>query len=164
MKNPDEVTDAELEREIMRPPRTFKGVELWPWGRTAKALWFMVLDFKRDSGVFQALSMIEITRKKGGASAAEDYEKHVIPLAYDQNKFRAKIFNWRDELTEDDEVEAVKIYDEILQLEYASRSVTQKEPGSKKSPPTSPRKSAIGSISSTEKAGSGNASSTKAES
>ena len=133
MKQQHEITDAELERELLSPPKTFKGSELWPWSRAARASWYMVIDNERDLDVFQALSMVWILGKKGGSTASEDSQKVVVPAIYgDRNQFRAMILDWYNDLTDEEAAEAMRIRDEIVQAEYASRSTVQGEPGEKK--------------------------------
>lgn len=133
MTQKNEITDEELERELLAPPRTFRGVELWPWSRAARACWFMVIDNERDLDIFQALSMLWILGKKGGATAKADSQNVIVPAVYgDRNKFRAMILDWYNEMTDEESAEAMKIRDEIISAEFSSRSTVQGEPGEKK--------------------------------
>lgn len=142
--NTDLITDAQLEQEAYRPPYKFAGKELWPWSRGARTCWRLLCDDERDIGIIQVLAMMWVLTKRTESTAAADLKKNVIPVIYgDRNEARANIIFWRDELTEADESEAIRIHNEILQLESQSRIHVSSESGQKKMPAIPPQTPAM---------------------
>lgn len=164
----DNLTDDQIQNELLRPAYMFKGAELWPWSRSAKHLWNMVCSSDADTTIFQVLAMMWILRKReiiepiyerNGApknsfsrpakDAAEDLRANVIPKVYsDLNEVRAEIIFWRDELTQADEAQAMTIFEKILTAEKATETQVSNPDGQKKMRATAPATSDSSSSSS----------------
>lgn len=109
-----------LEKEFIRPLDTFKGVELWPYTRAMQLL-FAQVSTDEDTLLFRSLAFVFMHRKRTESTQQADVTKHVVSLAWDINAFRSKVAFFFDDLTEQDVVEAIRIYESTMEREMQSR-------------------------------------------
>lgn len=113
------------QREHVRPAATFKGKELAPFSRGTRILYAMICN-DNDLVIYRVLAFIYIHLHP---------RKEVIPLVWgDLTRFREKILEFRETLTDADETEAQRIVNEQLAADAATRVVAEpenNEPGKK---------------------------------
>lgn len=116
---PEDNNLAELQqKEQVRPKFTFKGKELAPYSRGSRILYGMVCD-NNDLVIYRVLAFLYIHLQP---------RDEMIPLVWgDINKFRAKIIDFRETLTDEDEVEAQRIVDELLEADRSTRVIAEPE-------------------------------------
>src|SRR5438477_12623880 len=91
------------QREHVRPAYSFKGRELAPYSRGTRILYGMISD-DRDLVIYRVLAFLYIHLNP---------RTEVIPLVWgDINKFREKMIEYREMLTDQDIEEANKLVDE----------------------------------------------------
>ena len=115
---------AELQtKEQVRPAATFKGKPLAPYSRGTRILYNMVLS-DQDLVIYRILAFLYIHLNP---------RSDVIPLAWgDVNKFREKIIEFRETLTDKDEQEAQQIVDDLLKADAETRVIPEPENEGKK--------------------------------
>lgn len=126
---PEELAER-LEKEFIRPLDTFKGISLWPYTRAMRLLFAQVCS-DEDTVIYRQLAFIYLHLKRTEQTQQEDVTKHVVPLAWDINAFRAKIAFWRDTLSDEDEKTAAILHREIVEREFESRVTVGRKPGEK---------------------------------
>jgi hypothetical protein len=138
MINTDSKTDFELENELLRPDYVFAGTPLWPKGRAATRLWYLLINAEYDLDSIQTLALMWILQKRGGATAGDDLREAVKEVYADRDKVRGDLFAWVDKLTEADEAEGKRIRLELEKAEARTAIVVAPAPGQKKMEATHP--------------------------
>jgi hypothetical protein len=106
------------EREHVRPAPVFKGQELLPFSRGSRILYGMVLN-DNDLVIYRVLAFIFIHMHP---------RTEIIPLVWgDVNKFREKVLEFRETLTDEDETEAQRIVNEVLEADAATKVMAEPE-------------------------------------
>ena len=106
------------QKEHVRPKYTFKGKELLPYSRGTRILYGMVSD-DRDLVIYRVLAFLYIHLNP---------RIEVIPFVWgDINKFREKMIEYRETLSDSDIEEANRIVNEILTADQETRVVAEPE-------------------------------------
>jgi hypothetical protein len=113
-------TDTEFqdiqEREHVRPTQIFKGQALLPFSRGSRILYGMVLN-DNDLVLYRVLAFIYIHLHP---------RNEMIPLIWgDVNKFREQVLEFRETLSDEDEIEAQRIVNEVLEADAATRVISE---------------------------------------
>ncbi len=128
----EEKLREKLEKEMIRPSRTFKGEELWPCTKGVRMLYEQAT-IPNDTILFCCLAFVYLITKRGGATFKDDARKHLCGIVWDNpSAFRAEILEFRDSLTNEETQDAIKLADEELSLGLFSAVQAESTPGKKK--------------------------------
>ena len=127
--------ESQKKSELMRPEYHFKGSTLFPYTYGYELLFNQVRD-REDTGLFTWLAFIFLLSQKNGESSVQ-HRKWAIDIAWRIGSFRESLVEWMDEtgpFTDQDKMEAKRIYDEIqkLALESTAEPVSSRGEGSQK--------------------------------
>jgi hypothetical protein len=86
-----------------------------------------------DSVLYRAAAFVFIHLKRTEKTALADMRRHVIPLAWSVNDFRAAIVEFLETMSDEDESEALRIMTECFETELKSRIVAGAPGGSDES-------------------------------
>lgn len=128
----ESITDAQLQSAAINPGYIFKGEPLWPYHRSARHLMAMLYTPGHDLIIFEYLALIWILKKRGGATAEDDFLRVLAAVDADRAAVRGKIILWRNDLTNEDEEEAQRIATTMLGLVAASEPILASEPATRK--------------------------------
>lgn len=147
MIDPDEISIHDLKAAIVAPAMTFQGKPLWKWSRVAS--WLYVRMSLLDSRKLENwLLMVWLLRQRGGADAEADLSTIIPRCLKTPDETWSEIILWMNDLSPQDEEEAMQIHDSILGIAQASEIEVAPEPGQKKTGETPPMTGAICSTSS----------------
>lgn len=102
--------------EFLRPPYSFKGMELFPFTYGYELLFNQVRD-PEDTGLFTWLAFVYLLRKRQKKETSEQHREWAITLAWKVQNFRRDLMDWMDmegPFTMEDKLEAKRIYDESM--------------------------------------------------
>src|SRR6267142_1273775 len=120
---PESELQETQQREQVRPKYSFKGQELAPYSRGTRILYGMISD-DRDLVIYRVMAFLYIHLNP---------RSEVIPMVWgDINKFREKMIDYRETLSDQDIEEANKLVDEILRSDAETRVVAEPETDGKK--------------------------------
>lgn len=89
----------QLDRTYTAPARTFKGRALHPYSHGIDLLHAQVTEFGNDTQFYYVVSFLFLLLVRDpGLSPVEDRKRHVLPLAWNVQDFRAALVEWLDEV------------------------------------------------------------------
>ena len=103
---------TELEREHLRPLPEWKCKQLWPYTPGTRMIWNQVTD--DDTLEYWALAFIFIHLRRSELTCKADMARHVIPLAWKINNFRAEVMEFREGIEKEDVDLAITIMEEAF--------------------------------------------------
>lgn len=133
----DQTSDSELlhtadvvksVNEFTRPAYQFKGAELLPFTYGYELLFNQVRD-PEDTGLFTWFAFVFLLSKRNGENP-DDHRKWAIGIAWRVASFREELTKWMDQrgpFTNEDKIEAKRIYDESMKA--LTESAVEAVPG-----------------------------------